>query len=137
MNSIATTRKVINSFLARFFSVDPAKLPKRQLMKRLPRPVFCPGGKLNEAFLPYIAPSLIGLFPESGKSAEELIAELKRENLTGILDDLSSVYKAVVREREIVLRYALRGNRFKRIKARILALQNMVNQLGLEPAETE
>jgi diguanylate cyclase (GGDEF)-like protein len=135
MSSIVTTRKVINSFLARFFGVDPAKLPKRQLMKHLPRAVFCPGGKLNEAFLPHIAPSLVGLFPESGKTAEELIAELKRENLTGILEGLGNVYRAVVRERERVLSLARQGNKLRRINARLLALQNLVTQLKLDPSE--
>ncbi len=135
MSSIGTTRRTINTFLIRFFGADPARLPKRQLTKHLPRAVFCPDGRLNEAFLPYVAQNLIEFFPQGGKTAEELVAELKRENLTGVLEGLGDVYKAMVREREKVLKLARQGSKLKRMKSRMLALQTLVNRLGLEPIE--
>jgi diguanylate cyclase (GGDEF)-like protein len=126
-------RSRINNVLGRFFNAEITRKTHTRVFNLLPNAVLCADGRINEQFLPHIAPRLVELFPGTGRTAAELITALKGENLTGVENDFNNLYQGIVKERDSITRLVDAHRNLKNINARLLSLQEFVQKLGLEP----
>ncbi|MEE8638220.1 MAG: GGDEF domain-containing protein [Candidatus Margulisiibacteriota bacterium] len=135
MGSIrATTVRRIYLTLAKSLGVELDRVVRRRFYNLIPRPVCAPDGRIIEGFLPHIAQRAVEVFP--GKAnAEELIRELKQGNLTAHVEELGDVYKAILKERETALKMIKGLKKLRGVNRRLLNLQQLVRELGVEPRE--
>lgn len=131
-------RNRLNAVIARFFRVPSVKLPVKDLARIIPPAVLGETGRINEVFLVPIAQKVISdLFPAAGRSADELIAELRKEDLTRAGADLTGVYQSLVKEREKFLKLAQGSQKLSNSASRLKALIRMVQGLGLDAEENQ
>ncbi|MFA5113142.1 MAG: GGDEF domain-containing protein [Candidatus Margulisiibacteriota bacterium] len=128
-------RQQINLAISRFFGVEIKKQRQTRVFNLLPSAVLCADGRINEQFLPHIAPRMVELFPETPRSAEELIGMLKAEGLTCAEFNFGGIYTGVIKERDAIGRLVDAHIKLRNINARLLSLQEFVQKLGLEPEQ--
>jgi diguanylate cyclase (GGDEF)-like protein len=138
MSAIRSTNiRRIYRVIARVAGLDLNKPSVRaKLSELIPPPTRLEDGRINEPFLPLIAQAVVGTFPNCKPGAEELIqTALKEAELARLVDDLGSVYNAVVKEHQAWKRLVNVKEKLRNVSTRQLALQNLVRELGADSVE--
>ena len=100
-----------------------------KLASLIPKPVKLSDGRINQAFLPHIAEAVVDAFPGSKPDAAEIIRVLNERSLVGVVEDLGNVYKAVLREREVLGRVVTSQREIRQVNKRLMTLTNLVRGL--------
>jgi len=124
------TRGAIYHAISRFFGVTLSPQHKSQLLKVIPQSVRTPDGKIAEPFVPHLALEIVKIFPGTGKTAEELVKELRNNDFVAQID-FKNLYQMLLNEGKVVLSAVKQRD----LNARLLALQELIHDLGVNPEE--
>lgn len=108
---------------------------QEKLAGLIPKPVRLLDGRINQTFLPHIASAVVEAFPGSKPDAAEIIRVLNERELVGVVEGLGNVYTAILREREVLGRVVNNQRELRQVNKRLMILQTMVRELGVDPEQ--
>ena|GEM_PF-1402258 len=108
------------------------KAVQAKLASLIPKPVKLSDGRIDIEFLPHIADAIVNTFKNTKPDATKIIRVLTDRGLVGAREDLGSVYQAILREREVLGRVVNNQKELRQVNRRLLTLQNLVRELGVD-----